>query len=724
MIQIKFRMGKSMRTMMMGLLSLVAVSASADSYEVKSPNGKVRVVVNSDQQVNWAVDYDGKTVLLPSAIDIGVKSGEVKGGKWKVKGGKWKVGKVVKRTVKGSFQTPFYKKATVKDEYGQLLLYTNQKVAIEVRAYDDGAAYRLISTSQKPLTVVSETAEFTFAEDYPAFIPYVNDNRGGERYCYSFESYYDEQRLSQMFKDSLAITPLAVCLPGGMKAIVMDAGVENYPGMFLRSEEVKSEGVKGVKSEGVKSEKLVAELAPYPLEQEIGGYDRLNLVPTKRGDFIAKLEGKQSLPWRAVVITERDADILNCDMAQRLAPECRIEDTSWIKPGKVAWDWWNNTNITGVDFLAGMNTDTYLYYIDFAAKNQIEYIIIDEGWSGKESLMEDLNPEIDLQRLIAYGEKKGVGIILWSSWRNLEGGVRRQETGVRSKETGVRSKETGVRSQETGDRSQVEGVMKHYADMGIKGFKVDFFDRDDQQVIASAYEIAALAAKHHLVLDYHGLKPFGIQRAYPNIFNFEGVKGLENSKWEPRVGDGPLHNQPRYDVTIPYLRMLAGPMDYTPGAMVNAMKDSFFGNNDHPMSQGTRVHQMAMYTTFEAPLQMLADSPTKYMQNQECTDFIAQIPTTFDETIALDGQLGEYTVIARRKGTIWYVAAMTDWTPRDLVVDLSFLGAGQHQADIFADGINATKEATDYRHTVETVSGSDRLKIHLSSGGGWTAIIR
>jgi alpha-glucosidase len=465
----------------------------------------------------------------------------------------------------------------------------------------------------------------------------------------------------------------------------MDAGVENYPGMML----LKGEG-----------NMLKADFAPYPLEQEIGGYERLNLVPTKSAGFIAKLDGKQALPWRAVVITERDADILNCDIAQRLAPACRIADTSWLKPGKVAWDWWNCCSVTGVDFLSDTNTDTYLYYIDFAAANRLEYIIIDEGWSGKESLLEDLSPEIDLPKLIAHGQEKGVGIILWSSWRSLIG------------------------NNPLGDTAVTDAVMAHYANMGIKGFKVDFFDRDDQQAIASAYKIAECAARHHLVLDYHGLKPFGIQRAYPNILNFEGVKGLENSKWEPRVGDGPLHNQPRYDVSIPYLRMLAGPMDYTPGAMTNAMRDHFFGNNGHPMSQGTRVHQMAMYTTFEAPLQMLADSPTKYMQNQECTDFIAQIPTTFDETVALDGQLGEYTVIARRKGTTWYLAAMTDWTPRDLTVDLSFLGEGNYTADIFADGVNAMREATDYKHTIRSVTAGERLNIHLSSGGGWTAIIK
>ena len=661
---------------------LMTMSILAANYEVSSPNGKVKVMVTADDGVKWSVNYAGKTVLLPSEINIHLQQGSKTIGLGKV-------GKVAKKQIRDSFENAFYRKQTVRDDYGQLLMYTNQKMTIEIRAYDDGAAYRLISSHSKPTLVKNEMVEYCFDADYQAFVPYVNDNRGGERYCYSFESYYDEQSLSGMFADSLAITPLAVCLPNGIKAIVMDAGVDNYPGMMLK-----------VEKSNPKPQTLKAEFAPYPLEQQIGGFDRLNLVPTKRADYIARLNGRQSLPWRAIVITERDADILNCDMAQRLAPACRISDTSWIHPGKVAWDWWNNLNITGVDFKSGMNTDTYLYYIDFAAKNHIEYIIIDEGWSGKESLTTNLNPEIDLQRLIAYGRDKSVGIILWSSWRNLIG------------------------NDPLGGNALSEQVMKYYADMGIKGFKVDFFDRDDQQVIASAYQLAECAARHHLVLDYHGLKPFGIQRAYPNIINFEGVKGLENSKWEPRVGNGPLHDQPHYDVTAPYLRMLAGPMDYTPGAMSNAMKDSFFGNNDHPMSQGTRVHQMAMYITFEAPLQMLADSPTKYMQNQACTDFIAQIPTTFDETIALDGQLGQYTLIARRKGTTWYVAAMTDWTPRDLIIDLSFLSSGHHQADIFADGVNATKEATDYKHILQSVNNIDRLSIHLSSGGGWAAIIK
>ncbi len=665
------------------LFTLIVATATAWAAKDKtttllSPDGTLKVTASTGSNgMTWAIEQDGVAILLPSAIGISIDGKEAMAA----------VGKeTARKSIDKTTELFYAKKSAIRECYNTVTLRLTAGVGVELRAYNDFAAYRIVTTNAKRQRLVnSETAVFRFADDHQAFVPYVNDNRGGERWCYSFESYYDEQKLSQMFADSLAITPLALCLPQGKKAVVLDAGVENYPGMML---------VKG------KGNTLRAEFAPYPLQQQIGGYARLNLVPTERANYIARITGNQPLPWRAVVVSRNDKDIMNCDVAQLLAPECRISDTSWIKPGKVAWDWWNNTNLTGVDFKSGMNTPTYKYYIDFASKNKLEYIIIDEGWSSSESLTEELNPEIDIPALIDYGKQRGVGIILWSSWRNLIG------------------------SNPDGDIAQTDAIMKRYADMGIKGFKVDFFDRDDQQVTASAYRIAESAARHHLLLDYHGLKPAGINRAYPNILNFEGVKGLENSKWEPRVGDGPLHNQPRYDVSIPYLRMLTGPMDYTPGAMENARRDNFFGNNDHPMSQGTRVHQMAMYATFEAPLQMLADSPTKYEREQECTDFIALIPTVYDETIALDGKLGEYSLLARRKGDTWYIAALTDWTPRTLSLDLSFLNEGTHEATIFADGVNAEKEATDYKRTVQEVKKGDKLTIKLASGGGWAAIIK
>ena len=670
-------MTKLIKTIIALMLTANAAWAADNTKKtiVISPDGKLKVCAESGNGLKWSVNYNGTAVIEPSAVGITI------GGK-EVIAGKASSSKV--KSVDKTYDVFYAKRKEIRDRYNTVTLSFKSGAKVELRAYDGFAAYRILPGVKKDAMVDAETVELRFPSDCEAFVPYVNDNRGGERWCYSFESYYDEQSLSQMYRDSLAITPLAVTVPAVGRAVVMDAGVENYPGLML----VKGEG-----------NSLRGQFAPYPTESEIGGYARLNLVPTKRADYIARISKGQSLPWRVVVVAKNDAEIMNSDVAQLLAPECRISDTSWIKPGKVAWDWWNNTNITGVDFKSGMNTPTYKYYIDFAAKNNLEYIIIDEGWSGGESLTDGLNPDIDLEKLIAYGQRRGVGIILWSSWRNLIG------------------------SNPQNDMALTDAVMKHYADMGIKGFKVDFFDRDDQEVIVSAYKIAENAARHHLLLDYHGLKPSGIQRAYPNILNFEGVKGLENSKWEPRVGDGPLHNQPRYDVTIPFLRMLTGPMDYTPGAMDNARRDNFFGNNDHPMSQGTRVHQMAMYATFEAPLQMLADSPTKYEREQECTDFISRIPTMYDETVAIDGRMGEYTVVARRKGDTWYVAAMTDWTARNLTIDLSFLGEGTYEAEIFSDGVNAEKEATDYKHTKQSVKAGDKLDVHLASGGGWTALI-
>ena len=625
------------------LLSLAPWCSHAVDVTLHSPGNKMNVTIHADKErMTWEVSQGETVVLTPSEIGI---NGHLAG-------------------------------MRVRWSRGNSALLGNSQFEVEFRADDDAAAYRITSRSRKPITVTDETAEFNFYGDYKAFVPYVNDNRAGERWCYSFESYYDEQLLSEMYSDSLAINPLAVRLPEGKLAVVLDACVVDYPGMFLLRH--GSHGLKGA-------------FAPVALSEEVNGHARLNLVPTRRAGHIATISSDTEMPWRVVTVVERDAYLLGIDLSHRFGPSCRLADTSWVKPGKVAWDWWNNTNLTGVDFRAGMNTSTYRYYIDFAQKNHLEYIIIDEGWSSEESLLEGLNPDIDLSVLLPYAKERGVGIILWSSWRN------------------------SIRD--------TERVFKHYSDLGVAGFKVDFFDRDDQAVMQSAWQLAQCAARHHLLLDFHGFRPTGIQHAWPNIVNFEGVKGLENSKWEPRTSSGPVHDQPRYDVTIPYLRMLVGPLDYTPGAMQNATRDCFFGNNNHPMSQGTRAHQVAMYIMYDAPLQMLADSPSRYMKEQETTDYLSQLPTVFDEVVAIDGELGEYAVIAKRKGSTWYISAMTNWTPRDLSINLSMLSPGSHKAEIFADGVNADRDATDYKHSVSTVNAGEHLKVHLAPGGGWSMVV-
>ncbi|RYE10770.1 MAG: Retaining alpha-galactosidase, partial [Sphingobacteriaceae bacterium] len=424
---------------------------------------------------------------------------------------------------------------------------------------------------------------------------------------------------------------------------------------------------------------LQSAFAPYPTsEQSLG----LNYVVNKRADFMAETDGNRSYPWRAVIVSTEDKQLANSDMVQKLASPSRIADVSWIKPGKVAWDWWNNWNISHVDFKAGINTETYKYYIDFASANKLEYVVLDEGWSSNVDLNK-ISPNINLTELIAYAKQKNVGIILWSSWYALT--------------------------------RQTDAVLAKFSQMGIKGFKIDFIDRDDQKIVKSLYEIAQKAADHHLMVDYHGMyKPSGLQRTFPNVINFEGVKGLENVKWG-------VDNHPGYDVSIPFIRMLAGPLDYTPGAMRNANKENFRAINGNPMSQGTRCHQLAMYTIFEAPLQMLADNPTTYKKEQESTDFIAAVPTTFDETVALDGQVGQFVAIARRKGTTWFAAAMTNWDTREITLDLSFLGTGNYKATIFEDGINADRDGTDYKKTVVNLTSKDKITVKLASGGGWAA---
>ncbi|HEY5499780.1 MAG TPA: glycoside hydrolase family 97 catalytic domain-containing protein, partial [Bacteroidales bacterium] len=520
------------------------------------------------------------------------------------------------------------------------------------------------------LVIKNEEANFNFTEDHKAFIPYLRDYRDGKAFNASFESLYKEQKISEFLTDSLAFLPLLVELNNGKKILLIEADLEEYPGMFLVLNETKK-GFKGI-------------YAPYPLETKMAGYNNINLIPTKRAGYIAKTDGTRSFPWRAIVISEQDKDLLNCDIVQKLASPNRIEDISWIKPGQVAWDWWNNMNISGVEFKSGMNTLSYKYYIDFASKYKVPYILLDGGWNVKGDLTK-ARPEINLEELIAYGNQKNVGLIVWASWMDI--------------------------------LQQKEKVFPFYNKIGIKGMKIDFIDRDDQVAVATTYEIAKLAAENHLLVDYHGVfKPTGLQRTYPNVVGYEGVYGLENFKWANPDG-------PRYAVTIPFIRNLAGPMDYTSGAMRNSNKENFRAINSNPMSQGTRVNQMAQYVIFEVPNQMLSDNPTIYMREFECTDFITKVPTTFDETVPLESKVAEYVAIARRKGETWFVGAMTNWTPRELIIDFSFLKPGNYQAEIFRDGINADRDATDYKKEVVNISSGEKLKIKLMNGGGWVARI-
>ncbi|HQK40049.1 MAG TPA: glycoside hydrolase family 97 catalytic domain-containing protein, partial [Flavobacterium alvei] len=545
--------------------------------------------------------------------------------------------------------------------------------SIEYRAFDDSVAYRFITKKKKDITVKSEEVSLNFDQDYSTLMPYVRDLRNPkDPYISSFESHYENKKISEFAKDTLAFLPFLIDYKNHKKAVFLEANLEDYPGLFVTHNKTKTG--------------FEARFSNYPLQEKNGGFNFLNKLITQRANYLVVTKGSRNFPWRIMVISENDKDLANNDMVQKLSEPSKIKDISWIKPGKVAWDWWNDWNIYNVSFQAGINTETYKYYIDFASKNKVEYIVLDEGWSVETNIMEH-NPKVDLNALIAYGKEKNVDIILWSSWMALH--------------------------------ENTKAIFKNYANLGVKGFKVDFLDRDDAKMVNSVYEIAQKAADYKLLLDFHGMyKPTGIQRTFPNILNFEGVKGMENNKWTPN-DDVPTH-----DCSIPFIRMMAGPMDYTPGAMRNATKSEFKPSHSNPVSQGTRCHQLALYTIFEAPLQMMADSPTAYMKEQESTDFIAKIPTVFDETVALYGEVGKYIAIARKKESKWYLGAITNWNARDITIDFSFLEKGkQFEAEIFSDGLNADKAAQDYKKEIVTVNSSTKLTYHLASGGGLSGII-
>ena len=482
--------------------------------------------------------------------------------------------------------------------------------------------------------------------------------------------------MSKLNPNRYCFLPLVVEAAEGIKLCLTESHLEDYPGLYLQADEGNS--LKGLS-------------ARYPKQLKQGGHNNLQMLVLEREQFIAKVKGERSFPWRIAMISRSDADMANNNLSYLLGAPCRLDDTSWIRPGKVAWDWWNDWNIGGVDFKSGVNTATYKHYIDFAGEHGIEYVILDEGWAVnlKADLMQVV-PEINLKEIIDYAATKNVGIILWAGYWAFE--------------------------------RDMENVCRHYSQMGVKGFKVDFMDRDDQIITDFYYRTAATCARYHLLVDFHGaFKPAGLNRTYPNAINFEGVFGLEQLKWIPKG-----HDQVTYDCQVPFIRQAGGPLDYTQGAMINSVKGAYAPSNSLPMSQGTRCHQLGLYMVFDSPLSMLCDSPTNYrILGGDCTGFIAKVPTTWDETRVLAGEIGKYVVTARRKGSTWYVGGITNWDARDVKVDTSVLGSGSWTMESFTDGINATRRADDFCHkTATTVAAGSTIDLHMAPGGGFAIILR
>lgn len=636
-------------------------------YELSSPDSKIKMTIHIHSKIEYSIIHAGESIVEKSPISISLNNGTIWGNNPYVSG-------VKKTQVNKTIDALMYKKNKVIDNYNQLSLTFREGFAINFRAYNDGIAYRFQNTSNTNFEVRNEEFNVNMPINTKLIVSYVNNNNGKkktfeEQFKNSFENTYTFTTLSNWEKGRLAFLPLVYETKSSKKVCIIESDLINYPGMYLYPGSDNS--LKGV-------------FAPCRNITRIGGHNMLQELVETRFPYIAKFEEEMNFPWRGIIIAEKDYELVNSDFVYKLASESKLSDVSWIKPGKAAWEWWNDWNIYGVDFISGINTQTYKYYIDFASLYGLEYIIIDEGWTEKySSNLFTIVPEIDLKELIDYANSKNVGIILWAGYNTIV--------------------------------NDMENVFKEYSSKGIKGFKIDFMDHDDQFMVNFHYKVAETAAKYKLLIDFHGTyKPTGLNRTFPNVLNFEGVHGLEQLKFVDSTV-----NQVEYDVTIPFIRMVAGPMDYTPGAMRNGVRKNFRAINSEPMSQGTRCRQLAAYVVFEAPLSVLCDSPTNYFKEHECTQLISSIPTVWDETIALNGRIAEFVCIARRKGNDWYVGGMTNWKQREFEIDLGFLANSNYHARLFTDGKNANKSAQDYKVECLEVSNKQKIGIKMAPGGGF-----
>jgi len=641
--------------LLMFIAIIIENGSAQSSYDLRSPDGRIEIRIRTSGQVQYDVVLKGRAVLEKSTLSLDVDHKKL-GMQPKVIDAKRRShDEEVVPVVRQKF-------ATIRDHYNELKLSMDSGYAVVFRAYNEGAAYRFeTSIPQEKVKIYAEEAAFNFSANdivyYPQEDSFFSHN----------ERKYLPQHLSEIAPEFLATLPAVVDVGEGAKVAIAESDVESYPGLWLR---------------GTGRFGLTATFPPYPLKESLTSDRDYRVVES--ADYIAVTAGTRTFPWRVIGIADRDGDLLTNQIVYLLEKPSQVQDTSWIKPGKVAWDWWNANNVYGVDFKAGINTETYKYYIDFAAKYGIPYIILDEGWYKLGNLL-DVVPEINMQELADYAKQKNVGIILWVVWKTLD--------------------------------DQLLPALDQFEKWGVKGIKVDFMQRSDQILIDYYHKISRETAKRKMLVDFHGdQKPATMTRTWPNLISTEGVRGMEWSKWS-------AESEPKHNVTLPFTRMFLGPMDYTPGAMRNATKATFAPIHSQPMAMGTRCHQLAMYVVYESPLQMLSDSPSNYLREPEIMDFLGPVPSEWDETRVLDARIAEYAVVARRNGRDWYIGAMSDWTPRNVDIDLSFLPEGNFTMEAYQDGVNADRNASDYKKITAQVTKATKLKLPLASGGGWAARI-
>jgi alpha-glucosidase len=635
---------------------LTALAMAQQDYSLLSPDKRIEIKIHVADRLNYDLLFKGKALLEDSRLSINIDHVELGLNPKVASARESSSDRVLEPAVRQKF-------AKIRDHYNQLRLEMAGGLTVVFRAYNEGAAYRLeTALPQAQVHVYNEEAIFHFTADDTVYYP------SEESFFSHNERKYLPQTISQIAPASLATLPAVVDPGDGVKVAIAESDLEDYPGLWLH---------------GTSGAALAATFPPYPLKQQLEKDRDFKVVES--ADYIAVTRGTRTFPWRVIAIAEKDGDLLTNQLVWLLEKPSQVEDTSWIKPGKVAWDWWNANNVYDVDFKAGINTQTYKYYIDFAAKYGILYIIIDEGWYKLGNVL-DVVPDMDIAEIAAYGKQKNVGVILWVIWKTLD--------------------------------DQLIPALDQYQKWGVKGIKVDFMQRSDQLLINYFHKVSSETAKRKMLVDFHGCqKTATMTRTWPNLISTEGVRGLEWDKWSAETD--PLH-----DVTLPFTRMFLGPMDFTPGAMLNAQKVSFAPVFNRPMSLGTRCHQLAMYVVYESPLQMLSDSPSNYLREPKIMEFLGPVPSVWDETKVLGGRIAEYVVVARRSGKDWYVGAMTNWTPRELEIDLSFLPDGNYSMTAYQDGINADRYGSDYQQVKNQVNQTTKLKLKLAPGGGWAARIQ
>ncbi|MEP7109163.1 MAG: glycoside hydrolase family 97 protein [Ferruginibacter sp.] len=645
------------------ILFCYAAPAKDKIINIASPDKNVSIVVTVDKTISYQVSFKDKVITAANTLSITLADGIILGSNSPFQ-------KSSQQSVNKTVKPLFGMASAYADLYNELLLTFKNNFSIVFRVYNNGVAYRFNTSFPGKIKVQDEEVVYAFTEDVKSSV------MPAKNFVHSYEENYIDGPISYLDSGKMAALPL-LTESKGVKVAITEADLLDYGALYFTYD--NDNRLKGV-------------LPKFVLKDSIGGCcPNFNKIPFERADYIAETDGTRSFPWRLMIIAEKDKDLLYNNLVYLLAAENKIGDATWIKPGKVAWDWWSANNLTGVPFKTGFNTDTYKYFIDFAAANGIEYINLDEGWSSQFDLLKlndgsikigtNAGGGLDMPFLFDYAKKKNVGIILWCVWHTLE--------------------------------RQMTVALDQFEKWGVKGLKVDFMDRDDQAIVNFYERLAQETAKRKMLVNFHGaFKPTGLERTYPNVINREAVQGLEYDKFSNKC-------TPEHAAHIPFIRMLAGPMDYTPGGLNNVNEKDFRIVMERPVTQGTRCQQLAMFTIFYAPLEMLSDAPTAYQKEPDILHYLAAMPTTWDETIPLDGKVGDYAVIARRKGNDWFIAGLNDWTGRKLIVNFDFLNAGEYQAEIFADGPNANRVGNDYLKTNRKISKGENVEIEMLNGGGF-----